>query len=98
MQGEWVVAPGVTMDRVYDFRPEQTAIDRFKNERDVLYVWGKIRYRDGFRWRKRWTKFCHRYGLGRDVVIPLEIMEDSREEIPADRMRYHQYGNGTDDA
>jgi hypothetical protein len=26
-----------------------------------LYVWGRVTYKDGFRWRKRKTDFCHCY-------------------------------------
>src|SRR6185312_819125 len=26
-----------------------------------VYVWGKAKYKDGFRWRKRQLSFCHRY-------------------------------------
>ena len=26
-----------------------------------LYVWGRATYKDGYKWRKRYTNFCHRY-------------------------------------
>ncbi len=54
-----------------------------------LYVWGVVRYDDGFK-RMRMTKFCHRYiWVNRDQY--------SRSyEIDASDARYHEYANGAD--
>ena len=53
-------------------------------ENDVyLYVWGVLRYKDGFRLRKRFTKFCHRYNW--------RIRRGN--EIAEKYARYHEYGN-----
>jgi hypothetical protein len=92
--GQFVIAPGVKMIRKWEFDSTQSEITNFLTKKWVLYIWGEVQYLDGFS-RKRWTKFCHRYGLGLKVVVPLE---GDGSEIPAHRMKYHQYGNKTDDA
>ena len=53
-----------------------------------LYVWGRATYKDGFRWRKRYANFCHRY--------PWEMRETPTGGgvcISTDHARYHEYGN-----
>ena len=53
-----------------------------------LYVWGRATYRDGFRWRKRYANFCHRY--------PWEMRETPTGggvRISTEHARYHDYGN-----
>jgi hypothetical protein len=53
-----------------------------------LYVWGRVTYKDGFRWRKRYADFCHRY--------PWEMREtpiDGGVRINTEYGRYHRYGN-----
>jgi hypothetical protein len=54
-----------------------------------LYVWGEVRYDDGFD-KDRFTKFCFRYnmaGASPDVA---------NEGIPKENARYHAYGNDAD--
>jgi len=53
-----------------------------------LYVWGRAEYKDGFRWRKRRTDFCHRY--------PWEMRgtpTGGGVSISKDDARYHEAGN-----
>jgi hypothetical protein len=53
-----------------------------------LYVWGRAEYKDGFRWRKRRTDFCHRY--------PWEMREPPTGggvAISKDYAHYHEAGN-----
>ncbi len=53
-----------------------------------LYVWGRATYKDGFRWRKRYTNFCHSY--------PWEMRETPTGggvSISTEYACYHQYGN-----
>jgi hypothetical protein len=56
--------------------------DRAKEKPFYLYVWGAVRYHDGFT-PNRETKFCHRYNW--------QIR--SGFEIPARYGRYHEHGN-----
>jgi hypothetical protein len=53
-----------------------------------VYVWGRATYKDGFRWRKRYVNFCHRY--------PWEMRETPSGggiSISTKYARYHGYGN-----
>jgi hypothetical protein len=56
-----------------------------------LYVWGRIRYHDGFA-KGRWLDFCHRYHLGGAARGGLKY------EIPAMNGRHHERGNRTDES
>jgi hypothetical protein len=72
----------------------------FKAGHAEIYVWGEIRYLDGFG-NERFTRFCHRYGK-RGLVQHLTDFKTTFvqtvifEEISAESMRYHQYGNDAD--
>jgi len=53
-----------------------------------LYVWGRVTYKDGFSWRKRYADFCHRY--------PWQMRETpigGGVRINTEYGRYHHYGN-----
>jgi hypothetical protein len=52
-----------------------------------LYVWGRVTYKDGFSWRKRYADFCHRY--------PWQMRETpiGGVRINTEYGRYHRYGN-----
>jgi hypothetical protein len=90
--GKWVVAPGVDMKRRYEFElTARDVADFCTDDSYILYVWGKVQYTDGFG-KIRWTKFCHRYGLGVNVRTELK-----QSKITRARMAYHQHGNDTDD-
>jgi hypothetical protein len=56
-----------------------------------LYVWGAVYYKDGIRWRKRYTKFCHRYNW-----IVREKGGAGKYEIAKQYARYHEHGNDAD--
>jgi hypothetical protein len=56
-----------------------------------LYVWGAVYYKDGIRWRRRSTKFCHRYNW-----IVREKNGAARYEIDKQYARYHEHGNDAD--
>jgi hypothetical protein len=65
--------------------------NRSKEKRTYLYVWGVVYYKDGIRWRRRFTKFCHRYNW-----IVREKGGAGRYEIAKQYARYHEYGNDAD--
>jgi hypothetical protein len=53
-----------------------------------LYVWGRVTYKDGFRWRKRYADFCHSY--------PWQMRKtpiSGGVRINTEYGRYHRYGN-----
>jgi hypothetical protein len=60
--------------------------DRQSEAELFLYVWGSVRYNNGFN-RTCTTKFCHRYNW---------ITRDNLSQIDAIDARYHEYGNDAD--
>jgi hypothetical protein len=95
--GKIVVAPGTVATQATNTNVSvqtlltECAAEAAKGERaleiDVfLYVWGAVRYDDGFK-RTRSTKFCHRYNWK---------TRDGRYEIAARDARYHDHGNDAD--
>ena len=81
--GKNVIPPGTPMIQgTYSFARPQ---DGF------IYVWGEIRYNDGFGTR-RFTKFCHRYNCKTFLKLP----ERNRYGITTEYARYHEYGNDSD--
>lgn len=69
-------ALGVVKAELEKLHKESTGRDRW------IYVWGQVRYLDGFGKRQR-TTFCHRYNLA----------AFDGNEIKAESARYHEYGN-----
>ena len=53
-----------------------------------LYVWGKASYKDGFRWRKRYVTFCHRYPMAKSYTP-----SGGGFCIDAEHGRYNERGN-----
>lgn len=53
-----------------------------------LYVWSRATYKDGFKWRKRYTNFCHRYPWEKR-----ETPTGGGVSISAEHARYHDEGN-----
>jgi hypothetical protein len=53
-----------------------------------LYVWGRVTYKDGFRWRKRKTDFCHCYPWQMRTEL-----SDRGVKVGTEYARYHHYGN-----
>ena len=89
-----VIAPGTEMRRggrridSQEFHREAHTAGRGDAE-IWLYVWGEVRYTDGFG-QGRFNKFCFRYnmaGTSRDL---------KNEGIPKESARYHVYGNDAD--
>ena len=91
--GNIVIAPGTVATRgtansvqVQQLN-ELSGPDAGAEKPTYLYVWGAVRYDDGFK-RMRTTKFCHRYNWA------ARKEGDKRYEIDAADARYHEYGNG----
>jgi len=92
-QGKIVIAPKVTAPRgsgdslaIKDLSAaaeNKPRPDRAQEKALFLYVWGIVRYDDGFT-KGRETKFCHRYNW--------KIREDDGA-ISERYARYHEYGN-----
>jgi hypothetical protein len=62
-----------------------------RNPKGYLYVWGLVRYLDGFG-SIRYTQFCHRYFCGsRDPTFTNP--QDPSFRIAGSDGRYNQYGN-----
>jgi hypothetical protein len=57
--------------------------DNATGKAQYLYVWGVVRYHDGFT-PGRETKFCHRYNWQ---------IRSAENKISAKYGRYHEYGN-----
>jgi hypothetical protein len=55
-----------------------------------LYVWGMVRYDDGFT-NGRVTKFCHRYPCAKLMPHP-----EGGSKIDREHARYHEHGNDAD--
>src|SRR5207244_8159900 len=95
-RGNIVIAPGSTATRgsakgvqvqaLNEFCGMQNGPDRDRERSAYLYVWGAIRYDDGFK-RMRTTRFCHRYNW------VSRRREGNRYVIDAADARYHEFGN-----
>ena len=93
--GNNVIPRGTDMPRSQNCDLDRTEIIGFQHDSWWLYIWGEIRYHDGFG-NQRFTKFCHRYsdasrshgdqpaGGGYIAGTPL---------LRADGARSHQFGN-----
>jgi len=94
-----VIHPGAAMPRSQNCRMDAVALAALKRRPDRLtffYLWGKIRYLDGFG-KQRHTSFCHRYDC-RGVERYPEGQRYPGQEwlITPESMRYHQFGNDAD--
>jgi hypothetical protein len=87
------IAPRATLRRSIDY-PDAMLKTQIEAERSAaqadgqplyLYVWGIIRYGDGFSKERRFTKFCHRYNFS---GVPAGTYD-----VPESNYRYHHYGN-----
>jgi hypothetical protein len=86
--GSNVIPPGTEMKRSHNFTVTKSELSQYQTK--SLYVWGEIRYTDGFG-NPRSTKFCHRYP-GRTFTAGAS----GNNFFPASAMRYHRYGNDAD--
>jgi hypothetical protein len=101
-EGNIVVTPGTTATRGSNNHlilenlisaSGKSEDDPLRREKPLwLYVWGVVYYKDGFRWRKRYTKFCHRYNWAVRVRAPAQ----SDYSIAKEHARYHEDGNDAD--
>jgi len=87
--GNWVISPKVNMRRGIGAFSHQE-LDTFKKAGGAkdrwIYVWGEVRYKDGFdNWR--FTRFCHRYNCA---------ALDTGYEILSRDARVHEFGNDAD--
>jgi hypothetical protein len=92
LYGDNVLAAGATMTH---------GTDRLPMKAQHIYVWGIIRYDDGFG-KERFTKFCHRYNTDAREILPsgqaTVTQATVREFVPAHTGRHHGYGNSTDES
>jgi hypothetical protein len=89
-----VIHPGAEMKRSHDCTLSDAEVDAIMcvEPRTFLYVWGGVRYLDGFAKVRRFTRFCHRYE-NRGARRVLEGRYKGHFMIAAESMRYHQFGN-----
>lgn len=87
--GRITLAPKTIMRKGSPFIPRAD----FLNFRDAgtdrkcwFYVWGHVKYLDGFS-KERFTDFCHRYNL----------LGEKELTIPPENGRFHEHGNRTDE-
>ncbi len=90
LAGESVIPIGAEWPKESDNVPHpQDDNGLYVDEKGLyLYVWGRVTYKDGFRWRKRHTDFCHGY--------PWQMRETPTGggvTISTEYARYHEYGN-----
>jgi hypothetical protein len=89
LEGNNVVPPG-TRIRKSSQRISFLRIETFKSgigpRNRFLYVWGVVRYKDGFG-KPRFTKFCHRYNMNAEANL----------SIRRDDARHHEYGSNDAD-
>jgi hypothetical protein len=87
------IQPGASMRQgAPDYIPILTA----RQPDNYIFVWGIVRYDDGYGYR-RFTKFCHRYSGASHFrgVSPLPT-EYLAVIIEAEKARYHPAGNDSD--
>jgi hypothetical protein len=58
-----------------------------------IYVWGIVRYDDGFSPTTRFTRFCHRYPCSAGAVPEIT---DMSFRVAFTHDRYHEHGNEAD--
>jgi hypothetical protein len=96
--GNNVISPGTQMDRSQDCGFSYEQAKALEKQGLFLYVWGEIRYFDGFE-VSRFTRFCHRYGkaaMGYGEVAMGGGYVGGVPMLRADGMRFHQFGNDAD--
>jgi hypothetical protein len=86
--GRNVVPPGTDMWRSQICELDPQDILGFYHAGWHFYIWGEIRYLDGFS-ERRMTKFCHRYDSG-------SVGATGHRILRAEGMRFHQFGNDAD--
>ena len=94
VSGNNVIAPNGRILRGSDQPIDTQEIDDarvaavVRNKQLYLYVWGIVRYHDGFSaWR--FTRYCHRYNFSG--------LDNGTYSFTPERYRYHHHGNEIDD-
>lgn len=97
--GTNVIPPGTEMRRSKDCKNiDEMLLWRFQDKEKppvFFYVWGEIRYSDGFG-DEKFTKFCHRYDYRGLRLIKDGGPFDGQKKLIADSVRSHQFGNDAD--
>lgn len=88
--GKNILPPFTEMKRSKDCRLSAAEVQGFERTL-TFYVWGEVRYLDGFG-NRRFTRFCHRYPRGSGQARLNQPVID----VPAESMRYHLHGNDGD--
>jgi uncharacterized protein (UPF0333 family) len=84
-----LLGPGAQMRRFHKCTKLGDIVGFFSGDK-CIYIWGKVFYKDGFSDNERYMRFCHRYES--DCFTGCNGKSDRNE-----RIRQHQYGNGTDE-
>jgi hypothetical protein len=89
LEGESVIPIGAEWPQGSKGLPDHQDRSPYQDETGLyLYVWGRVIYKDGFRWRKRKTDFCHCYPWQMRTELP-----GGGVKVGAEYARYHDYGN-----
>jgi hypothetical protein len=87
--GTNVIPPGTEMRQWGRTNVEPSDFVSFRRHAHFVYVWGEVRYDDGFG-TERFTKFCHRYERRGFREPPPRIDHGQGGAV------YHQHGNDAD--
>jgi len=95
--GTLAIPPDTEMRRSQNCKFTQEEFELFTKvpRKAFFYIWGEVRYTDGFR-GKRSTKFCHRYDSRGLYTVPADRPNSGTFAISGESMRMHQYGNDAD--
>jgi hypothetical protein len=89
LEGESVIPIGAEWPQGSKGLPDPQDRSPYQDETGLyLYVWGRVTYKDGFRWRKRKTDFCHRYPWQMRTEL-----SGGGVMVGTEYARYHQFGN-----
>lgn len=95
----FVIHPGAEMKRSKDCILTEAEAQSLRQSTDrarvFFYVWGEVRYQDGFG-TVRSTKFNHRYDHRGIEKVPQGRWYAGQDRITPESMRYHQFGNDAD--
>jgi hypothetical protein len=94
--GSNTIPPGAEMRRSQDFTVDEDQLTNFfKDDRKFVYVWGEIRYLDGYG-KQRKIRFCQRYDQRGKGVVPDGKAFAGKRMLIAESMRFHKFGNYAD--
>ena len=96
--GKNIIPPGTEMKRSQNCDFDYEEVRNFERSDLSLYVWGEIRYLDGFG-ISRFTRFCHRYNKTAMGYGDVAVGGGYISQVPmlrAEGMRFHRFGNDAD--